>query len=633
MKKEILSIAAAICMVFGTAATLPPGSFTESASLTASAETFGDFEYKVLKDETVEIHKYTGNASTLSIPSKIGGREVTNIAASAFLLNETLSSITIPESITYIGRDLSIAHPFLGCSKLKSINVAPQNKNYCSVDGALYNKDKTTLILCPCQKGSINIPSSVTKIAESAFRECSAIKSLTLPNSVEYMGSYVFQGCENLESITIPNSVKSMGDAVFRNCKKLKSITLPSGIKNIYYQTFRDCFSLENVTLSEGLTKIDADAFLNCPNLKTIIIPKSVTQIRDSALGFLFDKQTNKYSQMDDLTILCAPNSEGERYAKDTHFSYRLASRLSGDNRYATAAAISQESYDKSDTVVLAYGMNYADALAGIPLAGNLDAPILLSNKNSLSDETLNEIKRLGAKNVVILGGESVISENIVNTLEKSGINKNNITRIHGDNRYKTAVRIAERSNSEPTDLFLVYGQNFADALSVSTVAAIKNAPIIYLTTNGELTPDTAEYLSKVKSKVKHAYVIGGTSVISDEMMKKAAKALGVKPERIAGKDRFATCIEVNNRFKDVLTGDSVCVATGMDFPDALAGGVYAAKDAAPLFLLNSKLASPKLTDEQKAYLKYKMSVEVTAFGGAKAVADQYIIEISKYSL
>ncbi len=116
-------------------------------------------------------------------------------------------------------------------------------------------------------------------------------------------------------------------------------------------------------------------------------------------------------------------------------------------------------------------------------------------------------------------------------------------------------------------------------------------------------------------------------------MMKKAENALGFKPERIAGKDRFATCIAVNNRFKDVLKGDSVCVATGMDFPDALAGGVYAAKEAAPLFLVNSKLASPKLTDEQKAYLKYKMSVEVTAFGGAKAVADQYIIEISKYSL
>lgn len=85
--------------------------------------------------------------------------------------------------------------------------------------------------------------------------------------------------------------------------------------------------------------------------------------------------------------------------------------------------------------------MNYADALAGVPLAGNLDAPILLSNKDSLSDETLNEIKRLGSKNVVILGGESVISENIVNTHENNGINKNNITRIHGENQYKTAVR------------------------------------------------------------------------------------------------------------------------------------------------------------------------------------------------
>ena len=100
---------------------------------------------------------------------------------------------------------------------------------------------------------------------------------------------------------------------------------------------------------------------------------------------------------------------------------------------------------------------------------------------------------------------------------------------------------------------------------------------------------------------------------------------------RLSGDNRYATAAAISQESYD--KSDTVVLAYGMNYADALAGGVYAAKDAAPLFLVNSKLAAPKLTDEQKQYLKYKMSVEVTAFGGAKAVADQYIIEISKYSL
>ncbi len=296
--------------------------------------------------------------------------------------------------------------------------------------------------------------------------------------------------------------------------------------------------------------------------------------------------------------------------------------RIAGTNRFSTATAISAKSFEKADTVVLAYGLNYADALAGVTLANKLKAPILLTHTAKLPDETLAEIKRLGAKKAIILGGTGAISKNVEDTLKKNGLTTE---RYAGTTRFGTATAIAEKLNDKPTDIFFVYAFNYADALSVSTVAALKNAPIIYLRTSGELDKDTADYLAKLKKagSVKNAYVIGGAGVISDAMMKKAGDALGVKPTRIAGKNRYATCVEVNTKFKDTLTGNAICVAKGLDFPDALAGGVFAALNKAPLFL-----ADNALKDEQIAYLKSKKAAAVYVFGGTGAVSDKLAKEI-----
>ena len=307
--------------------------------------------------------------------------------------------------------------------------------------------------------------------------------------------------------------------------------------------------------------------------------------------------------------------------------------RLAGSGRYETAAKISQASFTTAETVVLAYGLNYADALAGVSLATKLKAPILLTNTKSLDGTTLAEIKRLKAKNVIILGGEGAISTAVETSLKNEGLATE---RIAGASRFGTATAIAEKLNENPTDVFFVYAFNSADALSVSPIAACKNAPIIYLSTKGDLHPDTAAYLAKLKKAgcVKNAYVIGGTGVISDDMMSKAAKALGLsKATRIAGANRFATCVAVNEKFADVLDGDMICVATGMDFPDALAGGVYAALNKAPLFLINGKLKTPQLTAEQKAYLKAKSAGKITAFGGTGVVPDSHIADIAKNSI
>ena len=212
-------------------------------------------------------------------------------------------------------------------------------------------------------------------------------------------------------------------------------------------------------------------------------------------------------------------------------------------------------------------------------------------------------------------------------------LKKNNITvkRIAGTSRFGTATKIANEVNSKPTEIFFVYGFNYADALSVSAVAAIKKAPIIYLNKDGNIDADTAKYLKSVKGTVKNAYVIGGEGVISNAMMNKAASALGLKAgstiRRIYGANRYSTCIAVNKSFQGLFTGNAVCVATGTDFPDALAGGVLAAKNKSPLLLADKSLSS-----EQTSYLKTKKPTQLIAFGGSAAVPNSLIYNIGAAS-
>ena len=294
--------------------------------------------------------------------------------------------------------------------------------------------------------------------------------------------------------------------------------------------------------------------------------------------------------------------------------------RLAGANRYETAIAISSDNFEKADTVILTNAQNYADGIAGVPLASKLNAPILLTAADKLNDKTLEEIKRLGAKNVIILGGESAVSADVAKALEDENYV---VESLEGKSRFSTAAAIAQKVNDAPTDIFFVYGMGFADTLSVSSVAALKNAPIVYLTTDGELNADTAAYLETLKEKgcVKNAYVIGGTSVISDDMMNKAAQALELESAtRIAGANRYETSAEVNKAFADLFENDEMCVATGVDFPDAVTGGVYAASKKAPFILVSSAL-----TDSQEEIVKNTAPKTINVFGGTGAVSDDTV--------
>ena len=169
--------------------------------------------------------------------------------------------------------------------------------------------------------------------------------------------------------------------------------------------------------------------------------------------------------------------------------------RVSGSNREATAIAISGEVYQKADTVVLASGETYADSLAGVPLAYAMDAPLLLVQKG-LNKAILNELARLQAKKVVILGGEVAVKRDVEQGLREKGYETE---RLAGATRFETAVEIAERLETlcgKPKEVFLVSAVTFPDALSVSSIAALEKVPILYSGVKGEPDKITAAWLT-----------------------------------------------------------------------------------------------------------------------------------------
>lgn len=291
--------------------------------------------------------------------------------------------------------------------------------------------------------------------------------------------------------------------------------------------------------------------------------------------------------------------------------------RLEGSNRTKTAAAIAAAAYTEAETVVIANGDDYADALAAAPLAYAMDAPILLVRSNKAVDAaTLDEMALLGAEKVVIIGGESAIGQAVIDQLNGEGYT--DIERIAGANRFETAVKIAEKLEEvagAASEAFVVSGETYADALAVSAVAALKNAPILYAKPNGKLRA-TEAYLAD--SDINDVYVIGGEAAIAAAGIDNI-KACGVETvERIAGDNRYMTCIAIDEEFDDVFTGNEICVATGHDFPDALAGGVYAACKASPMILVDKHVK-----DYQADYITGRDVQKVVVFGGENAVSEE----------
>lgn len=258
--------------------------------------------------------------------------------------------------------------------------------------------------------------------------------------------------------------------------------------------------------------------------------------------------------------------------------------RLAGQTRYQTAKAVA-ESFNSGqvDNVVIATGNGFADALSVSVLAGQRDAPILLANQTtSKSQEALDYIsKHMSRGKVWIAGGTGVIDNTFESKLRSMG---NSVERIAERDRYGTCLAIAEKVNApQGTPVFIASGENFPDALSIASVAASRGYPII-LSPKNTLPSEVESYLSKQQPSV--VFIIGGTGVISPSIESNIKTILpSATVTRIAGQNRFETAAAVYEKFFPC--PPQVYIASGMDFADALSASVLAAKDDAPIILIN----------------------------------------------
>ena len=268
------------------------------------------------------------------------------------------------------------------------------------------------------------------------------------------------------------------------------------------------------------------------------------------------------------------------------------AERIAGQDRVETALKISQKGWDSAQTVILCEYSDYPDAVAATPYAVSLNAPILLTKGDSIDPRVLNELNRLKPQKIILLGGIACLQPSIEKELDKLALPWE---RIGGVDRYETSILLAKRLSSD--SLILANGDDFPDALSAATFAGIKQIPIVLTSTT--LPKSVIQYYKETGPK--HLIVIGGEVVISSAELTKNKFTIET---RLAGLDRYETNAKVISFMKDTYESDDLFLASGITFPDAVAGTVLASKFKAPLLLTEKEDIPPSVYTLMREHMK-----------------------------
>lgn len=285
-----------------------------------------------------------------------------------------------------------------------------------------------------------------------------------------------------------------------------------------------------------------------------------------------------------------------------------LVKRLEGKNRIETSIEISKDAFESSKTVIIVGYNGEVDALTGTILAERKDAPILMSNSKKLDKSLEVELKRLGCKEVFILGGSSAVEEQVEESIKALGLK---VKRIKGNSREETAINIAQESivgQAEKAFLSLGYG-TYADALAIGPIAASKNVPLL-LTATEKMGQATIDYIDG--SGIKEITIVGGNSAVGVKV-ENTLKEMGIKVSRIKGNSREETAINIAKNFID--DPKKIFLANGYKYADAVVGGYLAAKENSPILLNNNW----ELKDINKSYIEDKQK-DITVIGGNSSI-------------
>lgn len=295
--------------------------------------------------------------------------------------------------------------------------------------------------------------------------------------------------------------------------------------------------------------------------------------------------------------------------------------RLGGATRVETAVLVSNAAFPSAATVLIARADDYADALAGSPLAGDLDAPILLTSSSALSSATATEVQRLGASTAILLGGVAALGRQVEDDLVSRGLD---VVRIGGRDRFDTARLVAERLDAD--EVYVVEGANpdpnrgWPDAVAVAGLAASTGRPIL-LVTRDVLPAPTRDALSDIGPGSAH--VIGGPAAVSDDVLA-AVAATGTSVTRVFGPDRFQTSTAVGEAaLADGAAPGRLWLVTGQNWPDSLVAGPAAAADGGVALLTHGETLdrSPGIRDWVQEHALDLTNIRLV--GGVAAISQE----------
>ena len=257
------------------------------------------------------------------------------------------------------------------------------------------------------------------------------------------------------------------------------------------------------------------------------------------------------------------------------------AERIAGNDRYDTAARVSADGYpDGADVVWVATGEGFPDALTASAAAGAARAPVLLVGRDHLPEATARELRRLAPQDLVVVGGPAAVSEAVEQSLRELAARR--LTRIAGGDRYATAAAVSRSRFAQPVERVLVVtGRDFPDALAAAPAAAGLGAGLLLVTPTG-VPAATATELERLDPQT--ITIVGGAGAVApavEQQLRSTAPAV----DRVQGIDRFLTAAAMSGR-TSTAPERTVFLATGADFPDALAGAAAAGATGAPLLLV-----------------------------------------------
>ncbi len=346
-----------------------------------------NFDYTI-KNNTVTLTKYNGSETDVVIPQVIDGYPVVSVGTKSFMECKSIKNVIIPEGITTIGfaafhtcSNLEYiyipstvntigGYPFVRTTSLKNFEVSKDNKYFTTVDGVLFNKDKTELISYPGAKdGEFTIPDTVTNIWVNAFRDCKKITAVNIPDNVSIVGDCVFGGCDSLASVTIGKGVTTIDKWAFSGCA-FTSIIIPDSVTTIIGTAFNKCTALTDIKLSKNLTSIGDSAFPYCTSLTSLTIPDSIQTIGK-----------NVFTGCDKLTLYCNIGNASE-VLTTAGYEHKCFGDFDNDKKLSITDAVEMRRALMGD-------LEYDEIMANYNQDENFDARDLVRLKKELAGITM----------------------------------------------------------------------------------------------------------------------------------------------------------------------------------------------------------------------------------------------------